>query len=339
LKGNGTLFCLKAKNGKLRWKKDLVSEYDVVKPYYQFAGSPVIEEGLIILTANTYGIALDKKTGKMVWISDKPPENLGLKASTGPHYATPVIYDYKGKRYAVITSYKGIHSVDVETGKVLWLYKWEPFRNIHVSDPLIFNGNVFIAQYKERGSFLLDITGGEPKVLWKNLNMSSDNSSPIMIDGYIYGVEGGIEVNQASLRCLDVETGEVMWEEDLNHPGRESGALIAADGKLIILEGDGTLRIVEATPSSYKEISSGDVFGGEKSFRSFWTHPVLYKGKIFVRNGYGDLICIDVRRWAGNIAHGFNIKAIKQNIPREVTKCQISKRTYQNMKRISQKRE
>jgi outer membrane protein assembly factor BamB len=128
LSRNGILLCLKAKNGKLRWKKDLVSEYEVVIPYYGFAGSPVIEGDLLILTANTSGIALNKKTGERIWGSDKPPDNLRMPAGTGPHYATPVVYDYEGKRYAVISSYIGLHAVDVETGKVFWLYEWEPLR-------------------------------------------------------------------------------------------------------------------------------------------------------------------------------------------------------------------
>jgi outer membrane protein assembly factor BamB len=123
--------------------------------------------------------------------------------------------------------------------------------------------------------------------------MSSDNSSPVMIDGYIYGVDGGIEVHHSSLQCLDFETGEVMWEKDLD---TNSISLMAANGKLIILEERGTLRIAEATPSAYKEISSCDVLAGEKKFRQFWTPPVLYKGKIYCRNYSGDLICIDVSK-------------------------------------------
>ena len=66
LSKKGILLCLNAKNGKLRWKKDLVSEYDVVKPFYGFAGSSLIEQDLLILTANTSGIALNKKTGNKV---------------------------------------------------------------------------------------------------------------------------------------------------------------------------------------------------------------------------------------------------------------------------------
>jgi outer membrane protein assembly factor BamB len=199
-----------------RWKKDLVQEYDVVRPYYGFAASPVIENDLIILTVNNSGLALDKKTGKQVWGSDKSPESLRLIWSTGPQYATPVMYDYEGKRYAVITSYVGVHSVEVETGKVLWSYEWEPYRSIQGADPLVFNNKVFVTQYfKEHGSVLLDIEGGEPKVLWENFNMHTEISSPVMIDGYIYGVRGGSEYGFYSLLCLDVETGEVMWEEDL----------------------------------------------------------------------------------------------------------------------------
>jgi outer membrane protein assembly factor BamB len=284
----GILLCLEAKNGKLRWKKDLVSEYDVLKPYFNFGGSPVIEGDLIILTANTSGLALDKKTGEMVWGSDKPSEKLSLYPSTGPHYATPVLYDYEGRRYVVITSYVGIHSVDVETGKVLWLYKWDPFRNIHVSDPLIFNSNVFIAQYNRGGSVLLDIKRGEPEVLWENKNMSSDISSPVLINGYIYGCEGGPYVGQGLLRCLDVETGEVMWEEDLE---TRSITLMAADGKLIILEQDGTLRIAKAKPFAYKEISSCKLTSGR-----YCTPPVLCRSNIYARSLQGDLICIDVSK-------------------------------------------
>ncbi len=143
-------------------------------------------------------------------------------------------------------------------------------------------------------------TVGKPKVIWNNKNMSSDTRSPIMIDGYIYGVEGGLGVRHSSLRCLDVETGEVMWEEELktieNYWGLKSVSLLAADGKLIILEEEGTLHIAEATPSSYKEISNGDVLEGERKYETFWPPPVLYRGKIYCRDLSGLLICVDVSK-------------------------------------------
>jgi hypothetical protein len=83
-----------------------------------------------------------------------------------------------------------------------------------------------------------------------------------------------------------------MWEKEM-----KMASVTAADGKLIILEENGTLRIAEANPQSYKEISSCDVLGGEKKLGGwFYTPPVLYKGKIYCRNYAGDLICIDVSK-------------------------------------------
>ena len=92
-------------------------------------------------------------------------------------------------------------------------------------------------------------------------------------------------------RCIDADTGEIKWEEVM-----EMGQLLVANGKLIILERYGTLHIAEATPSSYKEISNGHVYESENKKGKFWTPPVLYKGKLYCRDQYGYLICIDVSK-------------------------------------------
>jgi hypothetical protein len=89
-----------------------------------------------------------------------------------------------------------------------------------------------------------------------------------------------------------VETGKLMWEKIL---GKEVISLTSAVGKLIILEDIGTLRIAEATPSSYKEISSCKV-PSESNKHRWWTPPVLCNGKIYCRNHSGDLVCIDVSK-------------------------------------------
>ncbi len=285
----GVLFCLRAKNGKLRWMRDLVFEYDVKKPKYGFGASIVVEGDLLVLTANTSGVVLNKNTGAKVWESSKPPkgENSG--------YSTPVLYDYNGIRLAVFAGYKGVHAVDVKTGKELWLHEWEVHHR-QVVDPLIFDGKVFITRYFGAGCFLLDVGGGEPKVLWKNRNMSSDTCSPVLIDGYIYGCDGGPEVGYVILRCLDVRTGDLMWEDDLKAKGEartEAVSLIAADGKLIILKENGKLIVAEATPTEYREISSCEI-PAEAKIKQWWTYPVLYRGRVYCRNYGGDLVCIDV---------------------------------------------
>ena len=56
-----------------------------------------------------------------MWGSERPPKEQYGALSTGVDYATPVLYEQGGERYAVVSSYEGLHSVEVETGKLLWL--------------------------------------------------------------------------------------------------------------------------------------------------------------------------------------------------------------------------
>jgi outer membrane protein assembly factor BamB len=205
LSTEGILACVNAKNGKLRWKKDIVEEYEVQKPFYEFAGSPVVEGNLIILNANIMGMALNKRTGAKVWGSEKPPEKRynTMDTSTGVGYHTPVIYEQRGKRYALVASYEGLYSVEVKTGRLYWLYDWDTVNAQFPTDPLVFDNKVFIIHFDYNdGSVLLDIGGGEPKVLWKNKDMWSQMSSPVVVDGYIYVCQGGPEGLIGSLRCL-----------------------------------------------------------------------------------------------------------------------------------------
>lgn len=298
----GVVLCLKIKNGRLKWKKNIVSDFGVVKPYYSFAASPIIEGDLIILTGNISGIALNKNTGEIIWSSGKPPPSSKIRAywrgqTTGSDYATPVIYDFGERRFTVISSSEGIHSIEVKTGNVRWKYEWELYRACQIAEPLVFDNKVFLTgvcfEDRKFGCVLLEVSGKEPEVLWKNNNLDSQISSPVLVGGYIFGCHGGPDLHLSELRCLDIKTGQIKWEKKL---GNAMISFIVAGGKLIILEDNGTLHIAEASPVAYQEISSADVIGEEKKFIKFWTPPVLSNGMIYCRNYTGDLICIDVRK-------------------------------------------
>ena len=284
----GLLLCIKAKRGKLEWVKNLVMDYKVEEIPYGYSGSPVIEGDLIILNVNTAGIALDKETGDLVWAS--PVHVPTDKVCPDGYHATPVIYDYEGKRCALFFSGTGVYSVEAETGKQLWYFEFITHGE-QAADPIPFEQKVFLSVgYTLARCALLEITGNEPRVVWENENMRNKFSSSLYIDGNLYGSDGD-QGTVAPIRCIDVKTGDVMWEKKMR-----MATLIAADGKLIILDEEGNLHIAEATPSSYQEISSCDVIEDEEKPRQFWTPPVLCNGKIYCRNLAGDLICIDVSK-------------------------------------------
>jgi outer membrane protein assembly factor BamB len=147
-------------------------------------------------------------------------------------------------------------------------------------------------------SRLIEITDEKPTVLWRSPDLYTEITTPVIVDGYIYGCQGGPYTVRASLRCIDLETGRLMWEESFSDepPGEESVSLIASDSKLIILTDWGILYIAKATPTGYKEISRCDIYNGEVKKRKFWTPPVLCNGRIYCRDWYGDLICIDISK-------------------------------------------
>jgi hypothetical protein len=120
----------------------------------------------------------------------------------------------------------------------------------------------------------------------------------VIIDGYVYSGHSGPTFGGGCVRSIELATGRLMGK----HPqdadsGNRAYSLMAADGKLVILDDLGNLAIAEANPNEYKEISRRDVFRGDtKTARKFWTPPVLCNGRITCRNYAGELLCIDVSR-------------------------------------------
>ncbi|UCF96691.1 MAG: PQQ-like beta-propeller repeat protein [Spirochaetaceae bacterium] len=277
LSSDGQLTCFSADRGKIQWRRNIVTDFGTQPPNWGFACSPVIEGELLLLNAGPAGLALYKQSGKLVWSSG---------SGTGG-YATPVVYDQRGKRYAAIFGRRAIYGVEVQTGKQAWSYPWTTDNDVNAADPLVFDNRVFISSNYGAGSALLDISGRQPKVLWRNRSLNSHFSSFVLIDGYIYGNDGFAGRRYGVFRCLDAKTGREQWAEDLGF-----GSLIAADGKLILLTEQGNLHIAEATSASYQEISSAPSILSS----SCWTPPVLCNGLIYLRNHRGELVCLDVRR-------------------------------------------
>jgi outer membrane protein assembly factor BamB len=278
LSREGHLYCFNVKNGKVRWKRNITKDFGVAPPIWGYAGSPVVEGDLLLLNAGVSGIALNKKSGKEIWVS---------KRGTGG-YATPVIYDWEGKRHAAIFGQKALYGVSVETGEVLWSYPWQTDWDVNAADPVVVGNRVFISSGYGKGCALLEISAkGKPKVVWKNTKLRSHFSSFVYLDGYLYGNDGQSYSSKNNLRCLDFETGREMWGAELGF-----GSLISVDGKLIFLNERGDLFIAEATHSSYQEISRAK---GVLS-RICWTPPVFWNGGIICRNDQGDMIYIDMKK-------------------------------------------
>jgi outer membrane protein assembly factor BamB len=274
LSRKGNLFAFEAATGKVQWSKNIAKELALAVPEWGFAGSPLVDGDLLILNAGTQGLALHKKTAAVVW-------STGGKAAG---YSTPVPFEAIGRRAVALFGAQHLAAIELETGKEIWTFPWKTSYDVNAADPIIAGDKMFVSSGYRTGGALLSLTGGRPSVVWKNQNMHNQLNACVLIKDHLYGISGQ-NGHAGDLRCVDFHTGEVTWTEG----SAGFGALMAADGKLIVLSEKGELIIAEAAPGKFKPLARAQVLGG-----TCWTTPVLSNRRIYCRNSQGALACVDV---------------------------------------------
>lgn len=270
----GLLHCLNIKNGKVIWSIDIAKEFDLILPYYNISSSIIIEEDTLLINAGRSGMALTKD-GELMWRSESTEDFTG--------HSSPVVFDYKNKRAAVMLNDFEVNVVEVANGNIITSFEFEGANH---SDPLVFDEKIFLSSYYGIGCILIDISKDEPFMIWENNNLSSNFSSSFYRDGKIYGTDGGTDTAiNGSIVCLDSETGEQIWKYE-----NSLSSFIMVNDIMIALSSWGRLSFVEIADSNYTELSSANVIE-----RLCWTAPIFAYGIIYVRNDLGDLVAINVR--------------------------------------------
>jgi len=272
----GEVVCLNAATGAVNWTTNVVDETGVPIPPWGFASSPLVVDRLVVVNAGAAGVALDRNSGKVVWQS----------AGDEGAYATPVPFLSEGGRMcALIVSATTLSAVSVDDGRERWQHRWLTRFGVNAADPIVAGGRVLISSGYGKGAALLKPGEGEPAVVWKSRELRTQINPAILIEGFVYGIHGDT-TDVATLRCLELATGDVKWE----HDGIGSGSVIAADGKLIVLTDTGELIVAPASPDGFTPTARSRMLDGK-----CWTTPVLANGRIYCRNAAGDIVCVDVR--------------------------------------------
>lgn len=272
----GDVFCFDAASGKVIWQTNVPKETGCRTPEWGFGGSPLLFKNEVVLNMCDAGVALDKATGKIFWKS-------GKKEAA---YSTPVPAWFNGQPIALFANGVSYLAVNLITGNELWHVRWMTQGGINVADPIVSGDKFMISSGYGKGSELLQMTDGDPKMIWKNREFSTHISPGVLVGHYVY-----MDSRQASetgpLICLDFDTGAVKWQ----YPKVGVGGLIVADGKLIAMTEHGEILIGPASPDGFKPTARAKVLDGKT-----WAPPVLANGRIYVRNATGDVVCLDVRK-------------------------------------------
>lgn len=271
----GDVFCFEAATGKIIWSKNIQQETNIRIPDWGFSGSPLVHARMLVLNIGSAGLALDKASGNILWKSED--DNAG--------YSTPLPFTHGDDLLAIIGSGKSWVAVDIKTGTKAWEFPWPTRYGVNAADPVVHGDSVFISSGYNKGCALLKIDSNSPVAVWQNKELKNQLASSVLLDGFLYGFDGDNTASRSPLKCLDFATGALKWEEIKLGPG----ALMAADGKLIILSGKGELIVAKASPKKFEVLCRGQVLTGK-----CWTQPVLANGRIYCRNAAGGVVCLDV---------------------------------------------
>ena len=94
-------------------------------------------------------------------------------------------------------------------------------------------------------------------------------------DGYLYGMISFKRFARGPLKCVELDTGAVKWEQ----PGFGAGQVRLAGNYLAAWSGAGEVAIAEASPDRYKELARFKAVPGK-----CWNSPGLSQGCLYVRS-------------------------------------------------------
>lgn len=270
----GELFCFSATDGRVIWKRHLQNDFGYSKPTWGFTGAPLPHRDMLYVTAGEAGLALKKEDGTVVWKSED--EEAG--------YTTPYLFG-SDPELIIFTNKRFYNCVEAATGNKLWEYKWMTRYGVNAADPIVSGDDIFISSGYGKGAALLKWDGtGDPSTVWRSRDMKNQMNASILIDGYLYGVDGNESVDGTSLKCIEMATGKTMWSEtSVGH-----GTVAAANNQLIVLTEMGELQVAPVSPEGYNP-----TFTRQMVKPRVWTVPVLANGRVYCRNAAGDLAVVD----------------------------------------------
>ncbi len=270
--------CLDTSSFKVLWRRD-----DLPCRHYRGPGSsPVLFNDLLILTMDgvdvQYLVALDKRTGKTVWKTDRTAEWNDLGPDGKPMaegdlrkaYSTPLIVPVNGTHQMISVGAKAAYGYDPVDGREIWKLPHGDFSA--AARPLFANGIAYLCTGGGKGGMLAVRADGHGNVadthlVWRSARGIPRMPSPLLVDGLIFLVnDGGIG------SCLDAATGDQIWQERLG--GQYAASPVYADGRIYFFNQTGTSTVIN--PSKRFEVLSTNKLDG-----GFMASPAV-TGKAFI---------------------------------------------------------
>jgi len=225
--------------------------------------SPMLYDDLLIVHFDgydlQYAVALDKRTGRTVWQSDRAYDFGTDDGDMKKAYATPVVIDAGGRAQLISQAAKAVLSLNPKTGRELWRVRYAS--HSAATRPLFAHGLLYVGSGRGPSELLAirpdgkgDVT--DTHVAWKAVRGIGSSPSPLLVGDLIYAVadKGGV------VTCLDAKTGAEVFQQRTGAAAHTASPL-AADGALYFFAEDGS-AIALAPGREYRELGRASLGEG-----------------------------------------------------------------------------
>ena len=240
----GDLSAVDVQTGKLRWHRPLRSEYQADDGYFGAGSAPLVlgQRVVICLGGKQAGIiAVDLESGKTLWTA----------TDYDASYAAPIAVD--PRTLLVVTRLQTV-LVDAATGQVLSEIRFgSRGPTVNAATPIAIGGGRYLltASYGVGMTILSTAARQLDELLRGSDLLSSQYATPVLSGGRLIGIDGRADVGVASLRSIDLEAQEIVW----NQADFGTAHLIAIGPQVLALTSSGRLALIDATADSYREIA------------------------------------------------------------------------------------
>jgi outer membrane protein assembly factor BamB len=266
------LFALDKATGARAWSHDFMKEYGAPPPGRGYACSPLLYNGTIIVTVGGPGQAIaafNQQTGALAWKAGDFEESP----------ASPLLIDVDGQPQLVLFAGDRVAGLDPANGRTLWSHPHRTDYGLNISTPVWSAPDhlLFVSSAYGTGSRVIELaqSAGRTKATekWFSNRMRVHIGTVMQLGGYVIGSSG--DFGPAFLTAVDIRTGTIAWQDR----SFSRAQLLYADGKLIVLDEDGTLGLALVTPQGLKVLSRAEVLSNVA-----WTPPTLAGTTLYVRD-------------------------------------------------------
>ncbi|MFA7172769.1 MAG: PQQ-binding-like beta-propeller repeat protein [Kiritimatiellia bacterium] len=272
ISGVGGVICLDATKGSILWSVDSHKEFGGKNITWGIAENPLIYGGHLICQPGGAGasvVALDIKTGKLVWKSTELSEKSA--------YCSPDLIIINGRKQLVTMLEDHVVGLNPATGKLLWKYPHRNKNAVHPNTPIAAGKDrVFVSSGYGYGAEVLEINGGEVKQIWQEKSVDNHFQGAAFYKGRIFTSGGG------KFWCLDPASGRAHFTVK---EAKKASFCILEDGMIITYDDHGgQVLLLKVAENTYEIKGSFKITYGNDAH---WSSPVVSGGVMYLRRGKG----------------------------------------------------